>query len=301
MTRAYVPLLLTLAAVWGASYLFIKVAVDEIAPVAMVEGRLLLAALALSVYLISQLGLGPAVQAMRAAGWQAVLLGVVNGAIPFTLIAWGEQHVDSGVAAIANATVPLFLLLLAIRFRPSERASGLRLAGLGLGLAGVVVLSGMQSESGWWAIAGTLAVVVASIAYASGALYAQSRLADTTGHALAAASMLGAAVVLLPLALLELPQHVPSGKALGSLAALSLAGTAFAQLVLFRIIRLHGPARTSLVTYLLPPTALLYGALFLDEPLTVAELAGLGLIFLGVAVGSGVLRLPSRATVRTAP
>ena len=111
----------------------------------------------------------------------ALVLGTINAAIPFTLIAWGETHIDSGVAAIANATVPLFVVLLAIKVRPSERATGARLAGILLGLAGVVLLAGAQPGGGWWAVAGTLAVVLASLSYACGALYGQARSGELAG------------------------------------------------------------------------------------------------------------------------
>ena len=293
VARAYLPSLLVLAAVWGASYLFIKVAVEDIEPATMMTLRLALAGVALFCFLVWQMGLSASVGAVRAAGWQGIVLGVINGAVPFTLIAWGEKHVDSGVAAIANATVPLFVVLLAIRFQPSERVSGLRLGGLLLGLLGVAVLAGLQPEGGWWAVAGTLAVVVASFSYATGSLYGQRRVAHTAGAVLATASTLGGALVLLPFGLLQMPDTVPSTEALASVAALSLLGTAFAQLILFRMLRLHGSARTSLVTYLLPPTALLYGALILDEAITVSALLGLALILVGVALGSGVAR-PAR-------
>jgi drug/metabolite transporter (DMT)-like permease len=297
VTRRYVPLLLFLAAVWGASYLFIKVAVDEIEPTAMMFFRLALAAALLVPFLLVRLGTRRGLEELRRAWRPGLALGVVNAAVPFTLIAWGEKHIDSGVAAIANSTVPLFVVLLAIKFRPSERASGARLVGVLIGLAGVAVLAGAQPDGGWWAIAGTLAVVLASLSYATGSLYGQGQTAETRGPVLATAAMIGGTVVLLPFALLQLPEAMPSSEAIASVAALSVLGTALGQLVLFRMLRLHGSARTSLVTYLLPVTALFYGAVFLDEPVTVAVLGGLVLILLGVALGSGALRLPRRAAV----
>jgi drug/metabolite transporter (DMT)-like permease len=219
----------------------------------------------------------------------------------FTLVAWGEKHIDSGVAAIANATVPLFVVLLAIRFRPSERARGSRLAGVLLGLAGVAVLAGAQPEGGWWAVAGTLAVVVASLAYAIGGLYGQGASGVVSAPVLATVSMIGGALVLLPFALLQLPDELPGWKASASVVALAVAGTALAQLVVFRMLRTHGAARLSLVTYLLPVTAVAYGVLLLDERLTVGVLAGLALILPGVALGSGAVRLPRREAAAASP
>jgi drug/metabolite transporter (DMT)-like permease len=294
VTRSYFCLLAFLASVWGASYLFIKVAVDELEPAAMSFFRLSAAGLLLLPLLFLRSGFRPALGELRGALRPGFVLGIVNAAIPFTLIAWGEQYVDSGIAAIANATVPLFVVLLAIRFRPSERATGSRLGGMLLGLVGVAVLAGTQPGGGWWAAAGTLAVVVASLAYATGSLYGQLRLAETPGIVLATASMLCGALLLLPLAVLQFPEELPGWQALGSVVALTVLGTAMAQLVLFRMLRLHGSARTSLVTYLLPPAALLYGVLLLDERLSLAAIAGLALILPGVALGSGAVRLPRR-------
>ena len=297
MSRSYGVLIGFLAAVWGASYLFIKVAVEEIEPAAMMFARVVIAGSLLVPFLLWREGAARGLRQIRGAWRPGLLLGVANAALPFTLIAWGEQYVDSGVAAIANATVPLFVVLLAIRFRPSERASAARWAGILLGLVGVGILAGAQPEGGWWAAAGPAAVVVASFSYAGGSLYGAVRTEDTPGPVLATVSMLGGAVVLLPFAVLQAPSTLPGWKATLSLVALSVLGTAAAQLVLFRALRLHGSARTSLVTYLMPPIALAYGALLLDEPLTAAALAGLALILGGVALGSGAIRLPRRATV----
>jgi drug/metabolite transporter (DMT)-like permease len=301
VTRSYVWMIGFLAAVWGASYLFIKVAVDEIEPTAMMFFRTAVAAALLVPFLLAQSGARRGLEELRSAWRPGLVLGVINAALPFTLIAWGEKHIDSGVAAIANATVPLFVLLLAIRFRPSERATGLRLVGVVLGFAGVAVLAGGNPDGGWWAVAGTLAVVVASFSYATGQLYGQLRTVDTRGPVLATAAMIGGTVVLLPFALVQLPDELPGWKAVSSVAALSILGTALAQLVLFRMLRLHGSARTSLVTYLLPVTALFYGVVLLDEELTAAVFGGLALILAGVALGSGALRPARRTAVTPAP
>ena len=301
MSRSYVWGIGFLAAVWGASYLFIKVAVEDIEPAPMMFFRTALAALLLLPVVLARAGAREGLAQVRGAWRAGLALGAVNAAIPFTLIAWGEKHIDSGVAAIANATVPLFVVLLAIRFRPSERASGARMAGILLGLVGVAVLAGAQPDGGWWAIAGTLAVVVASVSYAIASLYGAARAGHTAGPVLATAGMLGATVLLLPFAFVQFPDAMPGWKAIASLVALSVGGTALAQLVLFRMLRLHGSSRTSLVTYLMPPTALLYGALLLDEPITAAALAGLALILPGVALGSGRLRLPRRQPVAQTP
>ena len=290
----YAAPLLALAAIWGASYLFIKVGVRDFAPTTLIALRMLIAAVPLFGLLWVSMGFRTAVSQVRAASRDGLVLGIISGALPFTLIAWGEKHIDSGVAAIANSIVPVFVTLLAIKFRPSERATGVRLAGIVLGLVGVGVLAGINPEGGFWAVLGTLAVVLASVSYGAGGLYGQWRTAHASGPVLATANLLCGGLVLLPFGLVQLPGHMPGWKPIGSLLALSLLGTALAQLILFRMLRLYGAARTSLVTYLMPGFALFYGALILNEPITVSAIGGLVLILAGVSLGSGMLRLSRR-------
>jgi drug/metabolite transporter (DMT)-like permease len=297
----YGPMLLTLAAVWGASYLFIKVAVDEVEPAPMMAIRLLGAAVVLGAYLLWRTGTRRAVSDLRAAWRPAVVLGAINAAAPFWLVAWGEKHVDSSIAAIAQATVPIFVLVLGLRFLPHERVGAGRLMGVGLGLLGVAVLAGFNPVGGAEAVVGTLAVVLASLSYAAGGVYGQKRVRSVSGPVLATGSMLAGGLILLPLALLQLPASSPSAEAWGSIAALTLAGTAFAQLLLYRMLRLHGSAKVSLVTYLMPGFAIVYGALLLDEPITAAVIGGLALILAGVALGSGAVRLPRRDQAASVP
>ena len=253
MSRSYVLYIGLLAAFWGASYLFIKVADRAFEPATMMMLRLLIASLIIVTVLAAQRGWSTTVSEMRALGWEGFALGIANGAIPFTLIAWGEKYIDSGVAAIANATMPIFVVLLAMRFKPSETVRGLRLVGFLVGLVGVGVLAGT--------------------------------------------SMIGGLLVLLPLGLAQLPSQVPGWKETGSVIALAVIGTALAQIILYRVLRSDGAARVSLVTYLLPATALIYGVLLLGEPLTWEELAGMALILGGVALGSGAVRFARREPV----
>jgi drug/metabolite transporter (DMT)-like permease len=286
--RGYVPLLAIVAAIWGASYLFIKVAVDEVEPTAMMFIRLVLATAVLVPVLVWRLGAGQATAAVRDTGWRAFAVGVLNAALPFVLIAWGEKYVDSGVAAIANATVPIFVVLLALRFNPSERVYGLRLAGILIGVVGVGVLAGLHPEGGWWAVAGTLAIVVASLSYASANHFVQHNYGDTAPLVIATVSCATAAVILLPFAVVQWPEEMPSWEAIGSILALGVFGTAIALLFFYRLLNHYGAARASLVTYLLPPVALVYGVLILDEKVTLNAALGLVLILAGVALGSGV-------------
>jgi drug/metabolite transporter (DMT)-like permease len=299
--RGYVVMLVILAASWGASYLFIKVAIEDFEPATMMCLRLVLAFGALFPILAIGSGFRGAVSGIRETGRGGALLGLVNMAVPFTLIAWGEKHVDSGVAAIANSTVPIFVALLAIRYRPSERVTGARLLGVLLGLVGVGVLTGLNPEGGWWAIAGTLAVVLASLSYAAANLYAPARFSETPPLVVSATTTFWAMVMLIPFALLQLPDHMPSWKALGSVAALGLLGTAFATLILYRMLNAYGSSRTSLVTYLLPPMALFYGVTILDEQIHLNAALGLVLILAGVALGSGLFQLVRRREKEPTP
>jgi drug/metabolite transporter (DMT)-like permease len=264
--------------------MFIKVGLRDFAPVTLVDLRLLLAAVVLVGFVATRGGLGR----VRAALAPGAFVGIVGMAAPFLLITWGETHIDSGVAAVANSSVPIFVALLALRFAPRERSGGLRLVGLAIGIAGVAVVVGIHPGGGWWAVAGTSAVVLASLFYAASSLFIQRRLA-VGGTELAAASVVCGAAVMLPFALARLPDHV-SWKPLAAVVALGVVATGIAQLLVNRLIGGHGAARAMLVNYLLPGFALLYGVLLLGEPLTGAEVGGLALILAGVSLASELVR-----------
>ena len=194
--------------------------------------------------------------------------------------------------------MPIFSLLIGLKFLPHERIGAARIAGVCLGLVGVAFVAGGTPEGGALAVIGTLAVVLASVFYASAGIYSQLHLKGTiSGPVLATGSMFAGGVILLPLAILDPPTSMPTAGAIGSLLLLALLGTALAQLLLFRVVRLFGARRLSLVTYLLPGFALVYGALILDERVNGSALIGLALILLGVALGSGSLRLRRRRAV----
>lgn len=286
MSRRYAFLLVVLGGIWGSSYLFIKVGVRELSPAALIEIRLACAVPLLVAFAAARSGW----RALAAAWRPGLVLGFLNAAVPFTLIAWGEKYVDSGVAAVANSSVPIFVALLAVWFAPAERSTGVHLVGILLGLAGVAILAGVHPAGGWRGAAGTGAIVVASVSYAAANLYAGKRM-SVGGPVLAATSMSIALVMLLPLALLTLPAHVPGWKAVGSGVALGLLGTALAQILSYRMIGAYGSSRSALVAYMLPAFALFYGAVFLSEPVSLQKLVGLVLISGGVALGSGIWRL----------
>jgi drug/metabolite transporter (DMT)-like permease len=292
--RSYWPSLLLLAAMWGASYLFIKLAVDDIPPAAMTNLRLLIAAVLLTAYLLQRSGRAAFGQ-LRTAWVPCLVLGVINAALPMTLVAWGETHIDSSIAGIAQASVPIFVAILGLRFLPHDPLRTGQMIGLAVGLSGVALITGVHPDGGAWAVAGTFAVVLSSLSYASGGIYGQLRVRDTPGPVLAAGSMIAGALALLPFTIADPPTQAPGTTALAGLLALALVPTFLGQLLLFRMLRLFGSRRLSLVTFLMPGFAIVYGALLLDEPVSVAALAGLGLILAGVVLASGQRLLGIRA------
>jgi drug/metabolite transporter (DMT)-like permease len=285
--RSYWPLLALLASIWGASYLFIKVAVDDIPPAAMTDIRLFVAGLLLLGYLAVTSGTREAIVGLRAAWAPCLVLGFVNAALPMSLVAWGETHIDSSIAAIAQASVPIFVVLLGLRLLPHEPFGPWRVTGLLVGISGVALVTGSHPEGGWLAVAGTLAVVASSVAYAAGGIYGQRQVRGTPGPVLAAGNLLFGALLLVPLTALDPPRHAPDLAATAGLAGLILLPTVVGQLILFRMLRLHGSRRSSLVTHLMPGFALFYGSTILDEPITAAAIGGLVLILAGVALASG--------------
>lgn len=293
--RGYLVLLVALSAIWGSSYMFIKVGLRDFAPATLVDLRLALAA----TVLIAFVAMRGRARRLRRALAPGAFVGIVGMAVPFLLISWGETHIESGIAGVANASVPIFVALLALRFAPSERLHGWRLAGLAVGLSGVGVVSGVHPSGGLWAILGTLAVVLSSLFYAMSALYVQRRI-GVGGAELAAASTLCGAVVMLPFGLARIPDHI-DWKPLASVAVLGVVATGLATLLANRLIGGHGPARAMLVNYLIPAFALLYGVTVLGEALTIAEVLGLALILAGVALASGAIGVPRRAPVTQTP
>src|SRR4029450_8206283 len=299
--RGYVALLLLLAAIWGASFMFIKIAVDELAPTTTMALRLVFSAFPLLAIVFVKRGFRPASAEMRTIVVPAMILGVFSTALPFTLIAWGETKIDSGVAAIGNASMPIFVAILALRFRKSERATGARMFGVVLGLIGVAVLAGVDPKGGWAGFVGTLAVVAASVSYAIATLYTQSLLDTVHNDVLAAFSVPWGMIWLLPIGVIQAPSHWPGWDVIAAVLALALLGTVAGQLIFFRMIYRYGSARASLGLYLLPVPALIYGALLLGETVTMSAIAGLVLILTGTALGSGLIRLPRRAPVPASP
>jgi drug/metabolite transporter (DMT)-like permease len=299
--RGYLGPLLLLAAIWGSSFMFIEIALRDLSPAATMTGRLVFAFAVLGAILVFRRGPRQAVRCVTAFGRAGFVLGVITTALPFWLIAWGQTRVDSGIAAIANASMPIFVALLAIRFARHERVTGWRAVGIALGIVGVGVLVGVDPQGGWPGAVGTLAVIAAAICYAAGSLYSQHKLGDSSGLLVSTASTFWGLLVILPFGIAQGPGSLPSWEAAASVAALGVLGTGIGLLLYLSLLQNHGSARGSLVVYLLPPVALFYGALFLDEPLRPTALAGLGLILAGVALGSGVVKPVRRREPVPAP
>lgn len=281
--------------VWGLPYLFIKIAVNGgFSPSGVAFVRVALAAAVLVPIAVWRGG----VRELRGR-WPAVMaFALLEVCVPFPLIAFGEQHVASSLAAILVATLPLVIAVLAIRLDPEERATGVRLAGLIVGLVGVALLLGVDVAGDGKELLGAFAILVATVGYALGAMIVKRSLSDLDPLAPIAGSLLVASVVLAPAAALDWPSRSPSAGTLGALAVLGLVCTALAFLLYFALIAEAGPSKASVITYLNPVVALALGVIFLDESVSAATAAGLALILAGSWVATGGRReTPSAVAV----
>jgi len=290
-------MLLALAGIWGASFMFIKIAVRELSPATLIVGRLGLAALTLGLLVPFSVGTREALRQLREnAGW-LIVIALIQTAIPFWLLSWGETRIDSGLAAIIQASVPIFNALIAFIAFHEVRVTGSRLVGVAVGFLGVALLVGAQPQG---KVLGALAVVGMAFCYGVGGLMTGRYLKPVTPMIVAFASTAVATLVWLPVGAAEAPSQMPGWRTIASVVALGVPGTALAYLLFFALISRAGAAYTSLVTYLIPPIALAYGAVFLGERFGASAFGGLALIFAGVALGTGALSL-RQARARTAP
>jgi drug/metabolite transporter (DMT)-like permease len=263
---------------WGMPYLFIKIAVDDgVSPVFLAWVRVVLGAAVL-------LGLAWRAGTLRALRgrwrWIAVF-GLVEVSLPFPLIAAGEQHVSSSLAAIIVAAAPLFVALLALRFDADERVTGGRLVGLVVGLAGVVALVGIDVAGRGDEMLGALAVLTAAFCYAVGPLVLKRHLADLDPRASMGAALAVAAVALTPAVAVSPPAAVPSGSAILALAVLGLFCTAAAFVFYGALVAEAGPGRALVITYVAPVVALALGVAVLGESVGAGAIVGLLLILAG--------------------
>jgi len=281
-----VALLLVLAALWGSSFVFMRVAVPAMGPVPLTYARVALAAIALLALAFAQRRIPP----FRTRWREFAVVGVVNSAIPFVLFCYAEQYISASTGAVLNATSPFFAAIAAAIWL-REPLTFNKIAGMLLGLAGVIVLvgwhPGAMSDDVLLAIAACLA---AATCYALAGVYTKRALAGVPTFAIACASQVAAALALMPtLPFVSVPGPV-TPLVLANVAALALASTALAYLIYFKLIAEAGPQRALTVTFLIPLFGVLWGCLFLDEALTTGMLIGGALVVTGTAI---TLRSPA--------
>jgi drug/metabolite transporter (DMT)-like permease len=275
--RAWLSLAVT-AALWGASYMFIKVALDG----GLSEGFIICVRTALGALVLVPLALRagalPMILARR--GW-VVALALVQVILPFGLITFGENHVPSSLAGILVATAPLFVALLAVWVDQDERSRGWGLVGVLLGMAGVVLLFGVDLSGDTETLLGGLMILGAGLSYAVAVLIVKRGFTGVPPVGVAASTMVVSTVAWLPAALATLPAQAPALDATASLIALGAGGTGVAFYFFYESIAEVGPARASIVAYVAPAFAVIYGVTLLDEHLGAGTVAGLALILAG--------------------
>jgi drug/metabolite transporter (DMT)-like permease len=290
-----------LASLWGASYLFIKIGLRDFSPAMVVFLRTLLAAIVLAPLALRR----GAFDGLRRLFWPVVLLAAIQVAVPFLLISWGEEEISSSLAGILVATAPILTALLAIFISRDERPSALGAVGIGVGIVGVALLLGVDVGGDSAALVGGLAVIVASLGYALGGFYLKARFGHVQPIGMVTATMFASAVLVLPVALVSFPSEAPGLGPIAAMAALGAGGTGIAFVLFYTLIGTVGPVKSSIVAYIAPVFAVIYGVAFLDEPFTAGTLVGMLLILggswiAGQARPSGVQAAPAEAG-QTAP
>jgi drug/metabolite transporter (DMT)-like permease len=289
-------MLVVLAALWGGSFVFMRVAVPAIGPVPLTFARVALAALALLVVAVAQ----RRVPDFRTHWRGLAVVGIVNSAMPFVLFCFAEQYVSASTAAILNATSPFFGAIAAAVWL-GDPLTVRKLAGMTLGLAGVGVVVGWHTEPITVDVALAIAACLgAALCYGLGGVYAKRRMQHVQSFALACGSQASAALALVPaLPFTTIPGPV-SALVVANVVALAIASTAIAYLIYFRLIADVGPARALMVTFLIPLFGVLWGALFLGEAVTPNMLEGGVLILAGLALALN-LRTALRSATPAAP
>ena len=275
--------LLLLAALWGGSFLLMRIAAPAIGPVWLIECRVLIAGLVLLPLLIR----GGSLRELRDRWQPLAVVGCLNSALPFVLYAFASLSLPAGFTAILNATAPLFGTAIAVVWL-QEKFSLPRLWGLLLGFVGVTILVGWQFKT---SIAFFLAVasgLTAALMYPIAAPYIKHKLSGVNSLTIATGSQLSAAIVLLPLLPFTRPKQSPQVAIVLAILALAVLSTACAYILYFRLIHNVGSTKALTVTYLIPVFAMLWGAIVLNEAITSAMIFGCGCILLGTAIANGV-------------
>jgi drug/metabolite transporter (DMT)-like permease len=286
-TRAEWLTFLGLGFMWGSSYLFIKLAVDSFGTFTLISLRLLIGAAFL--WAVLRLTRTPLPRDRRAYG-HLFVMAIINITIPFTLITWAEQSVDSALAAILNSSVPLFVLVIAPAFLPDEPIRVNGLVGLAVGFIGVVLIvsPGLTGAAG--TVPGMLALLGSSFSYAWGNVYARRNVRGLAPMIPAVFQVTFALLIVGALALLvERPwaTATPDAQAWFSVIWLGILGSGMAYLAYFRLLSKWGATRTSLVAYLLPVVGIVLGAVVLQEPIGPSLIVGTALVIAGVALVNG--------------
>lgn len=293
--------LLFLALLWGPSFLFIKVAVHDITPLTLAAARVSLASLALYGVLRWQ---GRHLPPMGRIWRHFAVMGLFSNAIPFTLFSWGEQYVDSALAAILNGTTPLFTILLAHLLIDDDRLTMPKAFGVLLGFSGLIALlaptlfGGIQAST--W---GLIAMTVASASYGIAIVYGRKHLRGLKPLVGPAAQLTMASIYLVPLALLiEQPYtlSMPSFASLGALLVLALVGTALAFIIYYRVMEMTSATNLSMITYMVPIVGTILGVVVLHERPGLNAYIGCGFIILGVMMVNGIFRITTWRRLTTA-
>lgn len=278
--------LLLLSAVWGSSFLFIRIASLVLGPVVLVELRVFIAGLALALYsILTKQNLN-----LRTHWYHYLAIGIINSAIPFTLIATAELYLTAGLGAILNATSPLFAAIIATIWI-KESMTIRKIIGLLLGLVGVGIVAGW-SPLPFSAILvfSLVASLAGSACYGLGSVYIKVNMRGASPLGVATGSQWSASLFLLPLVPIVPLQHIPTLPVILAVAALALVCTSFAYLIYFQLIANIGPTKALTVTFLVPPFGILWGMLFLHEILTWSTVVGVAIILGGTALVTGVVR-----------
>ncbi|HEY3577833.1 MAG TPA: DMT family transporter [Gaiellaceae bacterium] len=283
-------ILAVLALIWGASFMLIKIADRQLAPSTLVLGRLGSATLLLAAIAVLRVGPRRTLTEIREAWLWLVVVSLVNTAVPFWLLSWGETRIDSGLASIVQGAVPIFNAVIAYGFFREARVGGLRLVGLAIGFVGVALLVGAQPQG---KLLGALAVVGMALCYAIGTLLAGRHLRATPPLLVALASTGVSTLAVLPVGIVQAPAGAWQGETIAAILVLGFVGTGIAYLLFFALIQRAGANYATLVTYLVPPIALAYGAIFLGESFGAVAYGALALILVGVALATGSVRLAS--------
>ncbi len=279
--------MLSLAALWGASFLFVRMGAAEFGPVPLAALRVIGA----SLFLMPLLAMRGELGVLRL-HWRAIfVVGITNSALPFLLFAYAALSITAGLSAIFNAAAPLFGALIAWLWL-KDKLTPARIAGLAVGFAGVLWLAWDEASfkpggSGW----ATIACIAAALFYGFSASLTKRHLGGVAPIAVAAGSQLAAALVLVLPAVLWWPSVAPSVQAWTTIGLLAVFCTGVAYLLYFRLIANIGPANAISVTFLIPAFAVLWGWMFLGEHLSLSMVLGCGVILLGTGLATGMLKL----------